>query len=201
MDGGNGNPEGTGLFPIHVDPVFRHIFKAIGPDFGQASIFESHAEKLVAGCHELFMTESPPVQQLEVKPGRYPQLDDGGRGEGEDQAIAELRKSLCGPLCNGPYIQILSISSKYPVLKDDEQIWVAETPVLELDKCHAIGLRPSGKAKAGNGHARFHRLFFVLLKMALYLLHDFLRLLQGGACRQYNLGEKNSLVLIGDVGR
>ena len=79
-------------------------------------------------CHQLFVTESAPIQQLEVKPGGVAQLDHGRRREGKHQGIADLRKGPRGPFRDGLHPQVRSI---------------AEFPVLELDKYHAVGLSPS----------------------------------------------------------
>ena len=75
MDGGNGNAESTGSFPVHIDPVFGYILHAVRSHFGEALILGSHAEELVPGFHQFLVTESSPVQQLEVKPGSHTQFD------------------------------------------------------------------------------------------------------------------------------
>ena len=74
VDGGDGDAQGAGLFPVHVDPVFGHVFHAVGPDFRQALVLCRHAEELVAGRHQLLVAEPAPVQQLEVEPGGVAQL-------------------------------------------------------------------------------------------------------------------------------
>ena len=101
------------------------------------------------GLHQGLLSETAPVQQLEVEPLGHAQLDDGRRREGKDHGVADTRKGHHGPSRNGLGLQVRP---------------VAELPVLQLDEHHAVVLCPSGKADAGNGHAGFHRLFFVLLK-------------------------------------
>ena len=78
-----------------------------------------------------------------------------GGGKANTMALRMLRKSRHGPSGNGLDLQIRP---------------VAELPVLQLDEDHAVVLPPAGKADAGNGHAGFHRLFFVLQEIALDLL-------------------------------
>ncbi len=73
VNGGNGDPEGAGLFPIHIDPVFGDIFHAVGPDRGQSRVLGDHAEELIASSHQRFVADTAPVLQLKVKPlGRCP---------------------------------------------------------------------------------------------------------------------------------
>ena len=68
VDGVDGNPQGAGLFPIHIDPVFGHIFHAVGPDPDQSRILRGHAEELVAGRHQFFVAQAATVLQLKIKP-------------------------------------------------------------------------------------------------------------------------------------
>ena len=83
VNGTDGNPQGAGLVPIHVDVVFGHIFHAVGPDSDQSWVLRRHAEKLVAGRHEFFVTQAATVLQLKIKPGGNAQFDHRRRREGE----------------------------------------------------------------------------------------------------------------------
>ena len=78
-----GTPQGAGLVPVHVDPVFGHIFHAVGPDPDQSRILGRHAEELVAGRHQCLVARGRPVQQLKIEPGGIAQFDDGRRRKGK----------------------------------------------------------------------------------------------------------------------
>ena len=52
VDGGDGDPQGAGLFPIHVDPVFGHIFHAVGPNAVNLGSLAAMPEELVLGRHQ-----------------------------------------------------------------------------------------------------------------------------------------------------
>ncbi len=77
MDGGDRNPQRAGLFPVHVDPVFGHVFQAVGPNGDQSRVLCRHPEELVASRHQGLVAQTAPVQQLKVKSLGRAQLDHG----------------------------------------------------------------------------------------------------------------------------
>src|SRR6185369_3121698 len=71
-----------------------------------------------------------------------------------------------------------------------------KVPVLELDKGQAHVLAPTGKAKARHGNNPFHRFCFLLEKMLFQLPYDLDGPLLGGAGRQLDLADDESLILV-----
>ena len=101
VDGADGNPQGARLFPIHVDAVLGHIFQAVGADTDQPRVPGGHAEHLVAGRHQGFVSQTAPVLQLKVKPARLSKLKDCRRREGEHPGVADLRELSHGASHHG----------------------------------------------------------------------------------------------------
>ena len=125
------------------------------------------------------------VEKLELEALGGSQLDDRRRREDKDRGVPDLGKSRGGPGGDGL----------------DPQLWfVSELPVFQLDKDHAHVLPSSGETHAGDRHDRFDGLFLILFKIALNLVGDLLGLLQGGPFRQRELGEKGTLILVGEIG-
>ena len=181
---GDGQAQRAGLLPVHVNPVLGHIFHAVGPDIHQPTVLRHHAQELVARVHEGGVTKAATVHQLKIDPQGITQFDDSGGREREDHGLAHARKPRHGPAGDGFGPQIRP---------------VAELPVLQLGEHHAVVLRSAGKAHTGNRQTGFHRLLFVLLKIAFDFIGDFQRLLLSGARRHENLGEEDALVLVGQI--
>jgi hypothetical protein len=76
---------------------------------------------------------------------------------------------------------------------------VALSQSFSLTKTMPLFCARPEKAHAGNGHARFHRLLFVLQEMPLDVGCNRLGLLQGRAGRHEDLGQQDPLVLVRQV--
>ena len=90
MDRRDRNPLGAGLFPVHVDPVFGHVFHAVWTNLDQPWVLHGHTQELVAGRHKGLVAQAPKVQELKVKPRCVCQFDDRGRWKGENHGLPYL---------------------------------------------------------------------------------------------------------------
>ena len=87
MNGSDGNSQGPGLVPIHVNPVFGHIFHPVGPDPDQSRILRGHAQELIASRHQFFVAQAPTILQLKIKPGSIAQFKNRRGRKGEHHGL------------------------------------------------------------------------------------------------------------------
>ena len=185
VDRVNGDSQCACLFPIHVDSILGHILQPAGADTDQPRVLGGHAEQLVAGIHQGFVSQSAPVLQLEVEPACPSKLDDCRRWERKHPGVADRCELPHGAPHHGVHFQVCT---------------AALVPVPEHDEGQSHVLSASGKASAGKGKAGIHRFLFIHQKMASDLVHDLRGLLQRGTRGQRHLGVHHPLVLIGEIG-
>ncbi len=190
VNGGDGHPERAGFVPVHIHPVFRHVFQAVGADLGQdravggRRVHGRHAQELVAGLHELFVAQAAAVQQLEVKPLGLAQFDHRRGREGKHHGVAELRKA----------------HHRAPRHRRDLQLRaVAQIPVFEPHKRQPRVLPLAGEAHPGHRHDGMHGFLFLGEKVIPNIGHHFLGLFKGGIGGQQRLHHHHALILIRQV--
>ncbi len=130
------------------------------------------------------MPEAAPIDQLKIKPVGTAQFNNRRGRKGDNYGVTPFGELIRNPADNG---------------LDPQTLTVAEIPILQLGKYHAVVLRPAGKALTGNRHTGVHRLFFVLLKITLDIIGNRLGLLKGGTRGQNHLAHQDSLVFIREI--
>ncbi len=91
------NPHGAGPHVVDVELELRGIVLAVGPHRHQFGVLHGHAQKLVAGRHQLVVAQTVAVLQFHVEAVGEPEFDHRRRGEGEGHAVPELGKGPHGP--------------------------------------------------------------------------------------------------------
>ena len=113
VDRGDGQAQGAGLVPIHVDAILGHVFQAVGPDLGQDRVLGRHAEELVAGRHQAGVAQAAAVQQLEIEALGLPSSMTAGGAKAKTMALriwenapmalpATAVDLQLGPVCEAP---------------------------------------------------------------------------------------------------
>jgi len=90
VNGSDGEAQGPGLAPVHVDVVLGNILHPVGPHVMQPRIGRRHGQELVARLHQGFVTHAAQVLQLEVEPLGLAQLDDRRWGKRHHDGVPVL---------------------------------------------------------------------------------------------------------------
>ena len=144
-----------------------------------------HAEQLVPRFHQLLVTQTASILQVEVETGGGAEFGDRGQVEGEDLGFLDAEQEAHGAADDGVGAAVRCI----PLI-----------PVLELDEGHAAVLTTTGEAEVGDRQYRFDILLLILQEVVAHLAEYLLGTLLGGADRQLHHRHDDALILFRQEG-